>query len=201
MFLCNNDRPDVFHNSEVGRKQSHRYINLHRNDVAASDIITTCTHVPLFWSVHLLCLVVFFSCPSVSDVFVCPLRLFQTLAKQRQLIDVHARVLGLVSPSCFLPQDCTAGGRWEYKHTHHVFTSWSTVWFNMIPLERSDGLRHLTTMKPSSQYVKVLSAECTLSMISKNTPTDFWFYLISNYKSEGLSDDYWEIKQQNKRSF
>lgn len=41
----------------------------------------------------------------------CTTRLFQTLAKQKQLTDVQTRLLGLVSPSCFLPQNCTAGGR------------------------------------------------------------------------------------------
>ncbi|XP_073334652.1 group 3 secretory phospholipase A2 isoform X2 [Pagrus major] len=39
----------------------------------------------------------------------CTTRLLQTLAKQRQLTDVQARLLGHVSPSCFLLQDCTAG--------------------------------------------------------------------------------------------
>ncbi|KAF3849229.1 hypothetical protein F7725_015726 [Dissostichus mawsoni] len=36
-------------------------------------------------------------------------RLFQTLAKQRQLTEVQALLLGHVSESCFLLQDCTAG--------------------------------------------------------------------------------------------
>ncbi|XP_033978702.1 group 3 secretory phospholipase A2 [Trematomus bernacchii] len=39
----------------------------------------------------------------------CTTRLFQTLAKQRQLTEVQALLLGHVSESCFLLQDCTAG--------------------------------------------------------------------------------------------
>nr|XP_046230455.1 group 3 secretory phospholipase A2 [Scatophagus argus] len=39
----------------------------------------------------------------------CTTRLFQTLAKQRQLTEVQAVLLGHVSLSCFLPQECTAG--------------------------------------------------------------------------------------------
>ncbi|XP_018552654.2 LOW QUALITY PROTEIN: group 3 secretory phospholipase A2 [Lates calcarifer] len=39
----------------------------------------------------------------------CTSRLFQTLAQQRQLTEVQALLLGHVSQSCFLPQDCTAG--------------------------------------------------------------------------------------------
>ncbi|XP_059214361.1 group 3 secretory phospholipase A2 [Centropristis striata] len=39
----------------------------------------------------------------------CTDRLFQTLAKQRQLTEVQALLLGHVSKSCFLPQDCSAG--------------------------------------------------------------------------------------------
>ncbi|XP_045923786.1 group 3 secretory phospholipase A2 [Micropterus dolomieu] len=38
----------------------------------------------------------------------CTTRLFQTLAKQRQLTKVQAFLLGHVSKTCFLPQDCTA---------------------------------------------------------------------------------------------
>ncbi|XP_029300812.1 group 3 secretory phospholipase A2 [Cottoperca gobio] len=38
----------------------------------------------------------------------CTTRLFQTLAKQRQLTEVQALLLGHVSQSCFLLQDCTA---------------------------------------------------------------------------------------------
>ncbi|XP_075946097.1 group 3 secretory phospholipase A2 [Anarhichas minor] len=39
----------------------------------------------------------------------CTSRVFQTLAKQRQLTEVQTILLGRVSQSCFLPQDCTAG--------------------------------------------------------------------------------------------
>ncbi|KAL7376732.1 hypothetical protein ABVT39_014732 [Epinephelus coioides] len=39
----------------------------------------------------------------------CTSRLFQTLAEQRQLTEVQAFLLGYVSQSCFLPQDCTVG--------------------------------------------------------------------------------------------
>ncbi|XP_035524241.1 group 3 secretory phospholipase A2 [Morone saxatilis] len=39
----------------------------------------------------------------------CTTRLFQTLATQRQLTEVQALLLGHVSQSCFLAQDCTAG--------------------------------------------------------------------------------------------
>ncbi|XP_019134216.1 group 3 secretory phospholipase A2 [Larimichthys crocea] len=39
----------------------------------------------------------------------CTTRLFQTLAKQKQLTEVQALLLGRVSQSCFLLQDCTAG--------------------------------------------------------------------------------------------
>ncbi|XP_031157101.1 group 3 secretory phospholipase A2 isoform X1 [Sander lucioperca] len=39
----------------------------------------------------------------------CTTRLFQTLAKQRQLTEVQALLLGHVSQSCFMPQNCTAG--------------------------------------------------------------------------------------------
>ncbi|XP_051267766.1 group 3 secretory phospholipase A2 [Dicentrarchus labrax] len=39
----------------------------------------------------------------------CTTRLFKTLATQRQLTEVQALLLGHVSQSCFLPQDCTAG--------------------------------------------------------------------------------------------
>ncbi|XP_063745126.1 group 3 secretory phospholipase A2 isoform X2 [Eleginops maclovinus] len=39
----------------------------------------------------------------------CTTRLFQTLAKQRQLTEVQALLLGHVSQSCFLLQDCTPG--------------------------------------------------------------------------------------------
>lgn len=39
----------------------------------------------------------------------CTSRLFQTLAKQGQLTEVHALLLEHVSRSCFLLQDCTAG--------------------------------------------------------------------------------------------
>lgn len=45
----------------------------------------------------------------VSDMFVCRARLFQTLANQREMTEVQALLLGRVSLSCFLPQDCTAG--------------------------------------------------------------------------------------------
>ncbi|KAM9338722.1 group 3 secretory phospholipase A2 [Symphorus nematophorus] len=38
----------------------------------------------------------------------CTSRLFQTLAKQRQLTEVQTLLLGRVSRSCFLSQDCTA---------------------------------------------------------------------------------------------
>ncbi|CAB1419143.1 unnamed protein product [Pleuronectes platessa] len=38
----------------------------------------------------------------------CTKRLFQSLVKQRQLTEVHSLLLGRVSGSCFLPQDCTA---------------------------------------------------------------------------------------------
>ncbi|KAG7498304.1 group 3 secretory phospholipase A2-like [Solea senegalensis] len=38
----------------------------------------------------------------------CTARLFQTLVKQRRLTKVHTLLLGHVSQSCFLPQDCTA---------------------------------------------------------------------------------------------
>uniref|UniRef100_A0A8D3AE82 phospholipase A2 n=1 Tax=Scophthalmus maximus TaxID=52904 RepID=A0A8D3AE82_SCOMX len=39
----------------------------------------------------------------------CTSRLFQTLVKQRKLTEVHGLLLGHVSQSCFLPQDCTTG--------------------------------------------------------------------------------------------
>ncbi|XP_034457221.1 group 3 secretory phospholipase A2 [Hippoglossus hippoglossus] len=39
----------------------------------------------------------------------CTKRLFQTLVEQRQLTEVHSLLLGRVSGSCFLPQDCTTG--------------------------------------------------------------------------------------------
>ncbi|TDH02363.1 hypothetical protein EPR50_G00172240 [Perca flavescens] len=39
----------------------------------------------------------------------CTTRLFQTLAKQRQLTEVQALLLGHVSQSCFMAQNCTAG--------------------------------------------------------------------------------------------
>ncbi|XP_022595537.1 group 3 secretory phospholipase A2-like [Seriola dumerili] len=39
----------------------------------------------------------------------CTIRFFQTLVKQRKLTEVQALLLGYVSQSCFLPQDCTAG--------------------------------------------------------------------------------------------
>ncbi|KAM7392406.1 hypothetical protein PAMA_007497 [Pampus argenteus] len=39
----------------------------------------------------------------------CTTRFFQTLAEQRQLTQVQTLLLGHVSQSCFLPQDCTAG--------------------------------------------------------------------------------------------
>ncbi|XP_071321442.1 group 3 secretory phospholipase A2 [Trachinotus anak] len=39
----------------------------------------------------------------------CTTRLFQTLVKQRRLTEVQALLLGYVSQSCFLPQDCTTG--------------------------------------------------------------------------------------------
>ncbi|XP_068562522.1 group 3 secretory phospholipase A2 [Cebidichthys violaceus] len=39
----------------------------------------------------------------------CTSRLFQTLAKQKQLTEVQTILLGRVSQSCFLPHDCTAG--------------------------------------------------------------------------------------------
>ncbi|KAA8584275.1 hypothetical protein FQN60_008060 [Etheostoma spectabile] len=39
----------------------------------------------------------------------CTTRLFQTLAKQRQLTEVQALLLGHVSQSCFMRQNCTAG--------------------------------------------------------------------------------------------
>ncbi|XP_070845377.1 group 3 secretory phospholipase A2 [Chaetodon trifascialis] len=49
--------------------------------------------------------------PEVTTLYHCncTARLFQTLAKQRQLTKVQALLLGHVSQSCFLPQDCTAG--------------------------------------------------------------------------------------------
>lgn len=47
--------------------------------------------------------------PSLSNVFVCRARLFQMLANQRPLTEVHAALLGRVSPSCFLLRNCTAG--------------------------------------------------------------------------------------------
>ncbi|XP_070707167.1 group 3 secretory phospholipase A2 [Pempheris klunzingeri] len=49
--------------------------------------------------------------PEVTTLYHCncTARLFQTLAKQRQLTEVQALLLGHVSQSCFLPQDCTAG--------------------------------------------------------------------------------------------
>ncbi|XP_062290496.1 group 3 secretory phospholipase A2 [Scomber scombrus] len=39
----------------------------------------------------------------------CTTRFFQTLAKQRQLTEVQTLLLGYVSQSCFLTQDCTEG--------------------------------------------------------------------------------------------
>ncbi|KAG7233493.1 hypothetical protein INR49_006952 [Caranx melampygus] len=39
----------------------------------------------------------------------CTSRLFQTLVKQRQLTEVQTLLMGYVSQSCFLPQDCTTG--------------------------------------------------------------------------------------------
>ncbi|KAM9841625.1 group 3 secretory phospholipase A2 [Aulostomus maculatus] len=39
----------------------------------------------------------------------CTARLFQTLAKQRQLSEAQSLLLGLVSSSCFLPRGCAAG--------------------------------------------------------------------------------------------
>ncbi|XP_022074344.1 group 3 secretory phospholipase A2 isoform X2 [Acanthochromis polyacanthus] len=39
----------------------------------------------------------------------CTTRFFQTLAKQRQVTEVQALLLGHVSQSCFQPRDCTAG--------------------------------------------------------------------------------------------
>eukprot|EP00066_Takifugu_rubripes_P003112 XP_003965461.2 PREDICTED: group 3 secretory phospholipase A2 [Takifugu rubripes] len=39
----------------------------------------------------------------------CTSRLFQMLANQRPLTEVHAALLGRVSPSCFLLRSCTAG--------------------------------------------------------------------------------------------
>ncbi|XP_042250720.1 group 3 secretory phospholipase A2 [Thunnus maccoyii] len=39
----------------------------------------------------------------------CTTRFFQTLAKQRQLTEVQTLLLGHISQSCFLRQDCTAG--------------------------------------------------------------------------------------------
>uniref|UniRef100_A0A3B5A507 phospholipase A2 n=1 Tax=Stegastes partitus TaxID=144197 RepID=A0A3B5A507_9TELE len=46
----------------------------------------------------------------------CTTRLFQTLAKQRQVTEVQALLLGHVSQSCFQPQDCTAGNMSVYKY-------------------------------------------------------------------------------------
>ncbi|XP_069021890.1 group 3 secretory phospholipase A2 [Embiotoca jacksoni] len=47
--------------------------------------------------------------PSMLYHCNCTARLFQTLAKQRRVSEVQALLLGHVAPSCFLPQDCTAG--------------------------------------------------------------------------------------------
>lgn len=87
--------------------------------MALDIIIFSCLHVVVFiWfyfgfaGPFMRCFVfylLFLACLLVSDVFVCRARLFQTLANQRELTEVQALLLGRVSLSCFLPQDCTAG--------------------------------------------------------------------------------------------
>lgn len=47
-----------------------------------------------------------------------PSRLFQTLVKQRQLTEVQTLLMGYVSQSCFLPQDCTTGKTSVNEHRH-----------------------------------------------------------------------------------
>lgn len=108
--------------------ESHCYIsiysnslNLNRNNVMALNmIIFSCLHVGglylvllwLCWSVHVLFCFLFIV-PGMSvgfwRVFFCRARLFQTLANQRELTEVQALLLGRVSLSCFLLQDCPAG--------------------------------------------------------------------------------------------
>lgn len=69
-------------------------------------------HHPTLLFAHLLSLVwalFFFFFFFVTHVFVCRARLFQMWANQTQVAEVHAALLGRVSLSCFLWQNCTAG--------------------------------------------------------------------------------------------
>ena len=160
-----------------------------------------CTHAPRLWSVHLLRLVVLCLFLSVGLWRVRPSCQIIPDFGEAETADRRTDSSSGSRVSVLLPATELHSRRPVRIRTHtHVFiTSWSTVWINMIPVESSDGLRHLLSICKSTYSRMFFKYDDT---------TDFWFYLTfldsinvqrfwlfgfgskeSLDKSEGPSDD------------